>query len=89
MHVHARCGCQFYQTRPKNIHQAFIPVKMIIYKDRVSGESFEPFTLEVRYCTSQKLFLFTGDELFSDTYKMRVVDEIFYEVEGKVSMNCC
>ena len=27
----------------------------------------------------------TRDELFSDTYKMKVVDDIFYEVEGKVS----
>ena len=27
----------------------------------------------------------SGDELFSDTYPMKVVDDIFYEVEGKVS----
>ncbi|MCG8621761.1 MAG: translationally-controlled tumor protein [Proteobacteria bacterium] len=26
-----------------------------------------------------------GDELFSDTYPMKVVDDVFYEVEGKVS----
>ncbi|XP_003382650.1 PREDICTED: translationally-controlled tumor protein homolog [Amphimedon queenslandica] len=29
--------------------------------------------------------LFTGAELFSDTYKMKVVDDIFYEVEGKMT----
>lgn len=32
------------------------------------------------------IHLHVGDELFSDTYKMTVVDDIFYEVEGKV---CC
>ena len=37
--------------------------------------------------TNTRLFLSTDDEMFSDTYKMRVVDEIFYEVEGKVGTN--
>ena len=27
--------------------------------------------------------LFTGDEMFSDTYKMKLVDEVVYEVYGK------
>jgi hypothetical protein len=33
-----------------------------------------------------KLFLdvFTGDELCSDSYPMKVVDDLYYEVEGKV-----
>lgn len=29
-------------------------------------------------------FKLLGAELFSDSYKMKVVDDIFYEVEGKV-----
>lgn len=34
-----------------------------------------------------KLFLdvFTGDELCSDAYPIKVVDDLYYEVEGKVS----
>uniref|UniRef100_A0A1B6F2F2 Translationally-controlled tumor protein homolog n=1 Tax=Cuerna arida TaxID=1464854 RepID=A0A1B6F2F2_9HEMI len=28
--------------------------------------------------------LFTGDEMFSDTYKMKLVDEVMYEVYGKL-----
>ena len=28
---------------------------------------------------------FTGDELFSDSYKVKTVDEVFYEVEGKMT----
>ena len=32
--------------------------------------------------------MYVGDELFSDTYKMTVVDDIFYEVEGKVGCEC-
>ncbi|KAG5876674.1 hypothetical protein JTB14_023429 [Gonioctena quinquepunctata] len=28
--------------------------------------------------------LFTGDEMFSDTYKMKLVDEVLYEVYGKL-----
>lgn len=33
-----------------------------------------------------KLYLdvFTGDELFSDSYPMKIVDDVYYEVEGKV-----
>ncbi len=33
-----------------------------------------------------KIFLdvFTGDELCSDSYPMKVVDDLYYEVEGKV-----
>ncbi|ODM93229.1 Translationally-controlled tumor protein [Orchesella cincta] len=33
-----------------------------------------------------KLFkdMFTGDEIFSDTYKMKLVDEVMYEVYGKL-----
>ena len=33
-----------------------------------------------------KIFLdvFTGDELCSDSYPMKVVDDVYYEVEGKV-----
>ena len=27
--------------------------------------------------------LLSGDELFTDSYKMRIVDDVFYEVEGK------
>uniref|UniRef100_A0A1B6GRH6 Translationally-controlled tumor protein homolog n=1 Tax=Cuerna arida TaxID=1464854 RepID=A0A1B6GRH6_9HEMI len=27
--------------------------------------------------------LFTGDEMFSDTYKMRLVDDVMYEVYGR------
>ena len=30
------------------------------------------------------LCVHVGDELFSDTYPMKVVDDVFYEVEGKV-----
>ena len=26
----------------------------------------------------------SGDELFSDIYKMKLVDDVLYEVEGKV-----
>jgi hypothetical protein len=28
--------------------------------------------------------VFTGDELCSDSYPMKVVDDLYYEVEGKV-----
>jgi len=28
--------------------------------------------------------IFTGDELFSDSYKMRLIDDVIYEVYGKV-----
>lgn len=28
--------------------------------------------------------IFTGDEMFSDSYKMKLVDEVIYEVYGKV-----
>lgn len=28
--------------------------------------------------------MFTGDEMFSDTYKMKLVDNVLYEVYGKV-----
>ncbi|XP_014205306.1 translationally-controlled tumor protein homolog [Copidosoma floridanum] len=28
--------------------------------------------------------IFTGDEMFSDTYKMKLVDDVIYEVYGKV-----
>lgn len=32
------------------------------------------------------LLEFSGDEMFTDSYKMKVTDDgIFYEVEGKVS----
>ncbi len=30
------------------------------------------------------LDVFTGDELCSDSYPMKVVDDVYYEVEGKV-----
>jgi len=28
--------------------------------------------------------IFTGDELCSDSYPMKTVDDVYYEVEGKV-----
>jgi len=28
--------------------------------------------------------IFTGDEMFSDTYKMKLIDDVIYEVYGKV-----
>lgn len=28
--------------------------------------------------------IFTGDEMFSDTYKMKLIDDVLYEVYGKV-----
>lgn len=28
--------------------------------------------------------LFSGDEMFSDSYPMKLVDDLYYEVEGKV-----
>lgn len=39
-----------------------------------------------------KLILFSGDEMFSDTYKIKLIDEVMYEVYGKVSFKqviCC
>lgn len=52
---------------------------MIIYKDLFTGKSYTSILV-------YKLFVFlTGDELFSDSYKIRIIDDIFYEVEGKVS----
>ena len=30
----------------------------------------------------------SGDELFSDTYKMKLVDDCLYEVYGKVRVKC-
>ena len=32
------------------------------------------------------LFNPLGDELFSDSYRVKTVDEVFYEVEGKASV---
>ncbi|XP_066266619.1 translationally-controlled tumor protein homolog [Branchiostoma lanceolatum] len=29
--------------------------------------------------------IFSGDELFSDTYKINVIDDFIYEVEGKIT----
>lgn len=31
-----------------------------------------------------KIFPFLGDEMFSDTYKIKLVDEVMYEVTGKL-----
>lgn len=28
--------------------------------------------------------IFTGDEMFSDTYKIKLVNEVMYEVTGKL-----
>lgn len=30
------------------------------------------------------IFEFVGDEMFSDTYKMKLIDDVLYEVYGKV-----
>lgn len=30
------------------------------------------------------LRMFLGDEMFSDTYKVKLVDDVLYEVYGKV-----
>jgi Translationally controlled tumour protein len=30
------------------------------------------------------VFLFTGDEMFSDTYKIKLVSDVLYEVYGKL-----
>ncbi len=34
---------------------------------------------------SNSVFVFIGDEMFSDTYKMKLIDGVLYEVYGKVS----
>lgn len=31
------------------------------------------------------LYYVTGDEMFSDTYKMKLIDDVMYEVTGRVS----
>jgi len=28
--------------------------------------------------------IFTGDELGSDSYPLKIVDDVYYEIEGKV-----
>ena len=33
------------------------------------------------------LDIFTGDELCSDAYPTKVVDDVYYEVEGKVRLS--
>ena len=35
-----------------------------------------------RFCA--KYLLFLGDEMFSDTYKVKLVDEVVYEVYGRL-----
>ncbi len=30
-----------------------------------------------------RIYVFTDDELFNDSYPMKVVDDLYYEVEGK------
>lgn len=30
------------------------------------------------------MYILLGDEMFSDTYKMKLVDDVLYEVYGKV-----
>lgn len=41
----------------------------------------DKFTLVLNYET------ILGDEMFSDTYKMKLVDEVLYEVYGKVRIS--
>lgn len=31
-----------------------------------------------------RIFWFPGDEMFSDSYKMKLIDDVLYEVYGKV-----
>lgn len=38
------------------------------------------------YSLTINLFCFLGDEMFSDTYKIKLIDEVLYEVTGKVSI---
>ena len=33
--------------------------------------------------------LFIDDELLTDTFKMEIVDDVFYKVEGKVCLSVC
>lgn len=33
------------------------------------------------------VLIFTGDEMFSDIYKIKLIDDVLYEVYGKVRIN--
>lgn len=41
--------------------------------------------LDVNDC----MFYVSGDEMFSDTYKMKLIDGVMYEVYGKVLLCTC
>lgn len=41
--------------------------------------------LALRPLNSKNCFTFPGDEMFSDTYKVKLIDEVMYEVYGRVS----
>ena len=56
------------------------------FKPAPSISPLIPFNLS-SYSLNMKIFkdVFCGDELFSDTYKMKLVDDCMWEVYGKVS----
>lgn len=57
---------------------------MIIYKDCFTGRVCTILNYLYKLPRFSKPLL--GDELFSDSYKVKTVDEVFYEVEGKASI---
>jgi hypothetical protein len=42
--------------------------------------------LNIAVYVANELYHIPGDEMFSDTYKIKLVDEVLYEVYGKVRM---
>ena len=62
---------------------------MLVYKDVFSGKIADvtSFVPDVKKNTKLLWFL-SGDELFSDSYPIKLVDDLYYEVEGKtISMS--
>lgn len=42
-----------------------------------------PIEIDFRNCDDAIVFI-SGDEMFSDTYRVKLVDEVIYEVTGKL-----
>jgi hypothetical protein len=62
----------------------------LIECDAVLNLSSSSFFRDIFAALIMKVYIdvFTGDELCSDSYPMKVVDDVYYEVEGKVRNLC-
>ena len=62
------------------LNKIFILLKLILLPPkRKLNSSCAPL------CVNVIINVFSGDELFSDTFPIKLIDGLYYEVEGKVS----